>query len=171
MHRQVTKHAEYIVSISGRRGLNLKPPALAWAWLPENMTWVIYTWGQFSHMRPPPTSPAMQLHSTHGNNVIPPSASQNFSAAKLQPANPCCKDLLRLQRHVDFDDLPAMLQETCIEHQTALGANNVNTGSTNGVCNMLIYHLRRYSLMTQGSICCSSACMDLRAGCSCPTTA
>jgi len=83
-------HAKCIVSISGRRGVNLKPPALAWAWLPANMTWVMYTWGQFSHMRPPPTSPAMQLHSTHGHNVIPPSAHQTFSLPT--PAMRICCD-------------------------------------------------------------------------------
>jgi hypothetical protein len=104
MHRHVTKNAECIVPISERRGVNLKPPALAWAWLPENTTRVMYTWGQFSHMRPPPTSPAMQLHSTHGHNVVPPSAHQTCSrpthairiccdhrGMRLMTSLPCCR--------------------------------------------------------------------------------
>ena len=70
LHRHMTKKAECTVRTPGRRRVDLKPPALAWAWLPENMTWLMYTWGQFSHMSPPPTSPAMQLHSTHGHTII-----------------------------------------------------------------------------------------------------
>lgn len=132
MHRHVTKHAEYIVPTSRRRGVNLKPPALAWAWLPENMTCIMYTWGQFSHMRPPPTSPAMQLHSTQGHKVIPLSAHQTGSLP-THAVRICCD-----YTACDFGDLHAMLQETCIEHQIELGTQEIYTASTSSICSTLL---------------------------------